>query len=483
LSSGTSDRRRWLKHGLAAGGAALVAPWLARAAGADDSLPDSEATERLAWAAEKDPWRQLPKILERIRPPVFPPARFDVTRFGASGTSGADSRPAFTSAILACWRAGGGTVVVPSGQYRLDGPLYLRSNVNLHLTRDAVLRFSTHPAHYLPEVLVRWEGTRCFNYSPLIYSYQERNIAITGAGVVDGQATDEQGGWMKIVRLAPERTKETLRSMGRGGVPVDKRIFGALSNLRPQMFHPYGCANILVEGVTFRHSPFWTVNPTFCTNVTVRGITVEGNRPTRLNNDDSVLPDSSQDVLIENSSFDSLCDNIAIKAGRDNDAWGGMACENIVVRNCNLRRSWGAVVVGSEVSGGVRNVFIEDNVIGEARYALYIKSNAFRGGVVENLYFRNNRIGQVEDCIRIESSFDQVAKHRHITPFRNFHFERITCASASGAGISSDGLSALPISEIYFRDVNIQKARQPVMISNTRRYSFDNVTVSARRIR
>ena len=240
-----------------------------------------------------------------------------------------------------------------------------------------------------------------------------------------------------MVRSAPERSKETLRSMGRGGLPVEKRIFGALSNLRPQMFHPYACANILVEGVTFRHSPFWTVNPAFCTNVTIRGITVEGNRPTLLNNDDSVLPDSSQYVLIENSSFDSLCDNIAIKAGRDNDAWGGMACENIVVRNCNLRRSWGAVVVGSEVSGGIRNVFIEDNVIGEARYALYIKSNAFRGGVVENLYFRNNRIGQVEDCIRMEANFAGVTKHQHVTPFRNFHFERISCASPPAAPASA----------------------------------------------
>jgi polygalacturonase len=477
-----SDRRRWLKRGLAAAGAALVTPWSPRSARANDSLPDSDAAEDLPAAAEKDPWGRLPKILERIRPPVFPPARFDVTRFGDCGKSGTDSRPALTSAILACWRAGGGTVVVPPGQYRLDGPLYLRTNVNLHLMRGAVLRFSTNPAHYLPEVLVRWEGTRCFNFSPLIYSYQERNIAITGAGVVDGQATDEHGGWMKIVKTAPERSKQTLRSMGRGGLPVEKRIFGALSNLRPQMFHPYACANILVEGVTFLHSPFWTVNPAFCTNVTIRGITVQGNRPTRLNNDDSVVPDSSQYVLVENSSFDSLCDNIAIKAGRDNDAWGGMACENIVVRNCNLRRSWGAMVVGSEVSGGVRNVFIEDNVIGEARYALYIKSNAFRGGVVENLYFRNNRIGQVEDCIRMEANFD-AAKYRHITPFRNFHFDRITCANASGAGISSDGLSAQPISELYFRDVTIQKARQPVVMNNTRRYSFDNVTVSARRMR
>jgi hypothetical protein len=103
--------------------------------------------------------------------------------------------------------------------------------------------------------------------------------------------------------------------------------------------------------------------------------------------------------------------------------------------------------------------------------------------VVENLYFRNNRIGQVEECIRIESNFADVAKHPHITPFRNFHFEQITCASASGAAISSDGLSALPISEVYFRDVTIQKAGRPVAISNTRRYSFDNVTVAAQRVR
>jgi hypothetical protein len=140
-------------------------------------------------------------------------------------------------------------------------------------------------------------------------------------------------------------------------------------------------------------------------------------------------------------------------------------------------------VVGSEVSGGIRNVFVEDNVIGEARYALYIKSCAFRGGVVENLYFRNNRIGQVEDCIRIEANFAGVTTRQHVTPFRNFHFERISCASATGAGISSYGMPSLPISEIYFRDVAIRKAGQPLIISHTRRHSFENVTVSAKNVR
>jgi polygalacturonase len=430
--------------------------------------------------AAPDPWAGVPKILARIVPPTFPARTFDVTSFGAVGDGVTDCRPAFARAIAACHAAGGGKVLVPAGAFLVKGPIHLKSNVNLHVSREATIRFSNDPSHFLPPVLVRWEGTRCYNYSPLIYAIREKNIAITGAGRIDGQATLPGSGWEKLVHTPgqPGKRREDLRSMGRALVPVEQRVFGKGSNMRPQLFHAYEVQNLLIEGVTFTGSPFWTINPAFSRNVTVRGVTVIGDRQRTLHNDDAFNPDSSQDVLVDNCTFDNVCDNVGIKAGRDNDAWGDLPTENVVIRNSLFRHGWGAIAVGSEVSGGIRNVFIENNRMVEARYGLHLKSNGFRGGTVEGVYVRNNRIGRTEECIRIESAYADVNRQSHATPFSNLRFEDLRCDQASVVGVRSEGLPNTPIVNLVFRNVTIGSAREPLHITDTKDYLFENVNIN-----
>lgn len=464
-----------------------------RSAGADAREQRSRVTPRAGRVAPErkpppptpdDPWARVPVILGRINAPTFPARNFDVTSFGAVGDGRTDSRAAFTKAISACHAAGGGRVVVPAGDFLLQGPIHLKSNVNLHVTREATVRFSNNPAHYLPPVLVRWEGTRCYNYSPLIYALRERNIAITGAGRIDGQATQPGSGWEQLVRIPGEQGKqrEDLRAMGRTRVPLPQRVFGVGSNMRPQLFHAYESQNILIEGVTFTGSPFWTLTPAYSRNITVRGVTVIGDRKRTLHNDDAFNPDSSQDVLVENCTFDTVCDNIGIKAGRDNDAWGDQPSENIVIRNTLFRHGWGGVSIGSEVSGGIRNVFIEHNLFQQSRFALHLKSNGFRGGVVQGIYSRNNHIRNAEECIRIESAYGEVSRLDHATPMRDLWFEDLRCETASVVGIRSEGPAGMPITSVVFRNVTVASARQPLHISDTRDYLFDNVRINGVRL-
>jgi polygalacturonase len=423
-------------------------------------------------------WALAPTMVKRIVAPRFPARDFEVTRFGAKGDGKSDARPAIAAAIAACSAAGGGRVLVPAGTYAHNGPLYLKSNVNLQLDAGATLKFSTMASDYLPNVLVRWEGTRCYNYSPLIYAHREKNIAITGAGIIDGQAEAQGSSWMSMFRNPRGKTRDELRSMGRRLVPLEKRVFGAASSLRPQLFHTYECKNILLEGVTFAGTPFWAIHPAFSSNITVRRITVRREPPAVIINDDGLVIDSCRDVLVEGSTFDIDCDNVAIKSGRDNDAWNGMACENVLIRNSTFKRGCGAIVVGSEVSGGVRNIFAEDNVALGTRYGFYIKSNAQRGGVVEKLFFRNFHIKQVEDCIRLESGFMDVRTELHPTHFRTFQFENISCERATERGIRSEGMASTPIEDLTFRNIRISGARAPLEVANTRAYSFENVSIN-----
>ncbi len=425
-------------------------------------------------------WEQVPAILARIVPPRFPERDCDVTQHGAKGDGRTDARAAFKKAIDTCAKAGGGRVVVPAGDFLLHGPIYLKSGINLHLLERAVIRFSTNPGHYLPPVLVRWEGTRAYNYSPLIYAYKEKNIAITGRGTIDGQAGTDGSGWLELLKLepVPAKSREALRAMGQKGVPVAKRVFGKGSKLRPQLFHVYECENILLHGVTFTGSPFWTLHPAFSRNISVRNVTVKRSHPNRIGNDDGFDPDSSQDVLVDGSHFDTVDDNIAIKSGRDNDAWSGPPSENIIVRNSTFAYAhWGGVVIGSEVGGGVRNVFIDNVWMGQVGRALYVKSNTDRGGFVENIHARNVQVAKADRCIMLESTYNDVKDHAHPTAFRKMSFDRVVCDEANH-GVISDGLPQLPIRDLHLRDIVIKQAATPTQVANTQQARFEQVRIN-----
>ncbi|MGZ8379716.1 MAG: glycoside hydrolase family 28 protein, partial [Gemmatirosa sp.] len=350
-------------------------------------------------------WDLVPEILGRIVPPTFAARDFDVTQYGAVGDGRTDCTAAIRRAIDACHAAGGGRVVVPAGRF-LTGPVHLRSNVNLHVRKDATLAFSQDPRAYLPAVLTRWEGMELMGYSPLVYAFEQTNVAVTGEGTLDGQADTthwwpwkggKEDGWREgMPTQKPERDR--LMAMVEAGTPVAQRVFAEDSKLRPQFIQPYRCRNVLIEGVTILRSPMWEIHPVLCTNVTVRGVRIETHGP----NNDGCDPESCRDVLIEDCYFDTGDDCIAIKSGRNADGRRiGVPSENIVIRNCRMKDGHGGVTIGSEISGGVRNVFAERCQMDSPNLdrALRFKNNAMRGGVLEHVYMRDVTVGTVADAV------------------------------------------------------------------------------------
>ena len=298
-----NNRREFLSSFLA-GGAGVALSGLS-----GSSLTSAADVARWSVAAYDDPWLQVPAILARIKAPVFARRDFPVTKFGAVGNARADCTEAFARAVAACNKAGGGRVIVPEGEF-VTGAIRLKSNVNLHVTKNATIRFSRDPKKYLPLVFTRWEGMELRNYSPFIYAFAERNVAITGEGIIDGQADCDHWwpwkgrtgcGWKKG---DPEQSKarKLLYEMVDKGTPVSQRNFGEGSYLRPMFIQPYRCTNVLIEGVTLRHSPMWQLHPVLCTNVTIRGVHVEreaGATDQTGPNADGCDPESCKDVLIK----------------------------------------------------------------------------------------------------------------------------------------------------------------------------------------
>lgn len=383
-------------------------------------------------------WERVGGILERIQPPEFPKREFSIVDYGAVPDGRTDSSAAIGRAIAVCARSGGGRVVVPPGEF-ITGPIHLKSRVNLHLDRGATLKFKTDSSAYLPAVPTRFEGMECWNYSPLIYAFEQQDIAVTGAGVLDGQADPEnwwpwkgktEYGWrsgdpqQKIAR-------DRLIKMVEDEIPVAQRRFGNGDYLRPSFIQPYRCRNVLIEGVRIRRSPMWEIHPVLCTNVTVRGVHIVTHGP----NNDGCNPESSRDVLIENCWFDTGDDCIAIKSGRNNDGRRLDApAENIVIRRCRMKDGHGGVTVGSEISGGCRNVFVEDCEMDSPNLdrALRFKSNAVRGGVVEGVFVRNVTIGRVGDAVlQVDFVYEEGAKGPHKPVLRNLVIEQVTVARAA----------------------------------------------------
>jgi polygalacturonase len=229
-------------------------------------------------------WGQADKILSGIKAPQFAAKDFNITDYGAVGDGKIDCTQAISKAISAANKAGGGRVVVPAGTY-LTGAIYLKSNVNFYISRDAVIKFSTDPNQYLPAVFTRWEGVECMNYSALIYAYGEKNIAVTGEGTLDGQGSNDN--WWKWRRELQRQDRQELFAQGRDGVAVEKRQYGG-GYLRPSMVEPVKCRNILIEGIKIINGPFWHIHPTLSQNIIVRNVRVDGMGP----NNDGCDPES-----------------------------------------------------------------------------------------------------------------------------------------------------------------------------------------------
>ena len=379
--------------------------------------------------------------------------------------------------------------MVPPGRY-LTGPIRLRSNVNLHVSAGATILFSTDPDDY-PLVHTRWQGIDLINYSPLIYAYREENVAITGGGTLDGQAGARHWwpwrgpwegtidhGWRPGMPYA-DAASDRLEALDRRGAPLAQRVFGNGSYLRPPMIQPFACRNVLIEGVRLRRSPFWNVHPVRCRNVTVRGLDVFGLGP----NTDGCDPESCSDVVIEQCRFDTGDDAIAIKSGRGPEAHRqARPCEDIVIRHCTMARGHAGIAIGSEISGGVRNLVAHDCTIDSPgmMYAIRIKNNAARGGVLEHLRFRAIRVGRIGlGVITCDFTYEEGANGPYKPVLRDVSFERFDVRHGVRV-LDAKGLPDAPIEQLTIRDSRFEGITEPSIVRFVDGLALDHVRVDGR---
>ena len=466
-----NDRRQFLKSSLI-GGTIL--------------LTQSNLMEGLA-GDSRDPWKEVPKILDRIKRPIFADRDFDISKFGAVGDNSTDCTDAFRKAITACHETGGGRVMVSPGQY-LTGAITLKSNVNLHISQGATIRFSRDTRKY-PTVFTRWEGMELMNYSPFIYAFEQENIGITGKGTIDGNCDCEHWwpwkgrtncGWKQG---DPDQAKDRaqLFDMAERGMPVSERVFGEGHYLRPQFLQPYRCKNVLIEDVTLFNSPMWQVHPVLCTNVIVRGLNISSFGP----NTDGCDPESCTDVLIENCFFNTGDDCIAIKAGRNADGRRvNVAPRNIVIRNCHMKDGHGGVTVGSEISDGVSNVFAENCQMDSPHLdiAVRIKNNAMRGGLLENIYVRNIDVGEVAMAgVSIDFYYEEGEAGKFTPVTRNVDVRNLKTKKAQYA-LYLRGFKNAPIEGVHLGDCDFDGVAKANVVENVKGISLQNVRVNGKLI-
>lgn len=337
-------------------------------------------------------------ILSEITGAQMPQKSLKILSFGAKGDGKKDCKPAFDKAMKRAAQMGGARIIVPSGEYLLNGPIHFVSNVCLELQEGATLKFSPDPHYYLPVVKTSWEGTFLQNYSPFIYGYQLKNISITGKGTIDGNAGTTFATW----KSQQKKGQQLSRDMNHKEVPIEERNFGEGFYLRPQLIQFFDCKNITIEGVFITNAPFWCIHLLKSENIICRNIRYDA----KLVNNDGIDPEYTRNLLIENIEFNNGDDNVAIKCGRDNDGWNtNRPSENIIIRNCKFKGLHG-VVLGSEMSSGVQNIFIENCTYGGyCKRGIYMKTNPDRGGFLRNIYVNNCQFGEVEDLFYVTSMY------------------------------------------------------------------------------
>ncbi len=404
------------------------------------------------------------KIERSIRQVQTPDKSFVITKYGASlKATPAKNQAAINKAIDACSKAGGGKVIIPEGTWQ-TGAIRLKSHVNLVVEKGATLLFAFDTSLY-PTVLTRWEGIDCWNYSPCIYAYGETDVAITGEGTIDGNGSNEtwwkmcgkdRFGWTPELTEHQKETRLQLLRLSEDGVDVNERQFGQGKGLRPQLINLYKCEGILIEGVTLLRSPFWVIHPLLSNDVTVRGVKIWNEGP----NGDGCDPESCDRVLIEKCVFHTGDDCIAIKSGRNVDGrkWN-IPSQNIIVRDCVMEDGHGGVVIGSEISGGCKNVFVENCKMDSPNLdrVLRIKTNSCRGGIIENIFMRKVEVGQCREAVmRINLNYEPNENCcRGFNPtVRNVFMEDVTCQK-SRYGLLLNGLD--DADNIY--NINVKNCR------------------------
>lgn len=425
---------------------------------------------------------QQPKLSEKV---------YAITSYGAKTTaSAAQNQKAINRAISLASKKGG-KVVIPAGTWN-TGAIELKSGVNLVIEEGATLRFAFEPKLY-PLVRTSWEGLACWNYSPCIYAYQAKDIAITGKGTIDGGGNNDtwwqwngnpRFGFKAGVTTESQKlgSRSKLLKQAEDGVAFDERKFGMGQGLRPQLINFVRSERILIKDVKMINSPFWVIHPLLCKNITVDGVYIWNEGP----NGDGCDPEACENVLIQNCIFHTGDDCIAIKSGRNNDGrlWN-QPSKNIIIRNCKMEDGHGGVVIGSEISGGCENVYAEDCEMDSPHLdrILRIKTNNCRGGLIQNINMRRIKVGQCgEGVVKINLDYEsKEACYRGFEPtVRNVNVEDVTCQK-SNYGVLIIGRDA--IENVY--DINIKNCKfdgvqkQPVKITGkTRNVKFDNLYIN-----
>ena len=424
-------------------------------------------------------WSQLPEILRHIKTPTFPDRDFDITQFGAKADGKTNCTDAIKQAISECHKAGGGRVLVPGGGTYYTGPIHLKSNVHLEVSKGATLLFSDNFMDYLPPVLVRWEGEECYSLSPLIYASHCENIAVTGQGTLNGNGKTWWD-WRKSDGEPYRAANNIKKEWSQTYKPVGERVLAKKDfHWCPTFIGPYHSKNFLLEGLTLIDGPFWNVHPVYCENVIVKNLTIKNHGP----NGDGCNPDSSRYVLIEGCLFDTGDDCIAIKSGKNNDGRRvNRPSEYIVVRNCIMKDGHGGVVMGSEMTGSVRHVYAEHCIMDSPNLdrALRIKTNSVRGGTVENVYMRHVKVGQVADAVfRVNFQYGEKDTGDFTPMVRNINMENVTCYK-SKYGVRIDAYERSPVSGIHLKNCVFTNVKSGNLLNHVTGLKVDNVLINGK---
>lgn len=399
----------------------------------------------------------------------FPDRVCSIADYGGKHDGVTSNTEAFRKAIDDCSGTGGGTVLVPKGTW-FTGAIHLKSNINLHLEKGSIILFSTNFEDYLPVVFSRFEGIEYYNYSAPLYTENAFNVAITGEGTLDGQGAV----WWEAMRKW-DKTIKRLYRMGDDNVPVSERVFGTVEDsLRPAFIEFMNCHRVLVEGVTIQNGPMWTIHPLYSTNVIVRGVHIETNPGPST---DGVALDSSKNVLIENNVFSTGDDAIVLKSGRNSDGLRVREpTENVLIRNNSILEAHAAVAIGSEMSGDVRDVFIENLSANMVQYGFRVKSSKGRGGIVENIHVNMMNIdyasiAAIQFTTAYENSF--IKGVGAIPLFRNITVEDMTVGKTDRS-IEISGLVEQPIIDTTFKNIKIS-SKWGTQIEEADHITFDTI--------
>ena len=453
--------------------------------------------------------------LPKVALPAFNKTIYNIVHYGAVADGITLNTKSINSAIDECSRKGGGIVVIPKGLW-LTGPIVLKSNVNLHIEKSAVLQFTKDFDQY-PLIKGNWEGIpQMRNQSPLSAN-NATNIAITGDGIIDGagdawrmvkkdKLTETQ--WKKLVASGgvlsadkktwypSERSLKGSQLKNPGEITSEKNseFFDSIKDfLRPNLLVFANCKRVLLEGVTFQNSPAWCLHPLMCEDVIVRNIYVKN--PWYAQNGDGIDVESCKNVLLESSTFDVGDDGICIKSGRDEAGRKrGMPTENMIVRNCTVYHAHGGFVIGSEMSGGARNLYLSDCTFIGTDIGLRFKTTRGRGGVVEKIYVNNitmkNIAGEAilfdmyyaaQDPVPLSGEKRELPKVEfktvdETTPqFRDFHISNIVCAGAETA-VFIRGLPEMHVKNVVMENVSIQSDKG-IDMQEASGISFKNIKI------